>query len=177
MRHTPPVSRRVTCIVGEDEDPDTICTSTVRRATVQLPNTATFGELLERARSQRLERLGAEDPIYGCEGELDVSLREAWVRDGCRVNHRFHVGRAVVVHLLTGGRDASLSCVMGPGDTIGDVKKVRTNYCFLLHRKTNVRTMCLYVLSEEFGRLGAVHCFYHEFAANPAGHRNMDSAS
>lgn len=136
VRHTPPLDQLVTCIVGVEEDSEAIrSTTAARRTTIQLPNTAAFGELLELARSQREESLGMDNPVYGRAGELDISLRDAWVREGCRIDYRFHVGRAVLIKCDNGGseRDSdTLSFVMGVDDTIGDVKKVRNNMYFFV---------------------------------------------
>ena len=115
VRHTPLPNKLVTCTVeGGDK---------LRCARVQLPNTATFGEFLVRARNQRHGGLEFEGPLYGKVGELDTTLRDAWARDGCKVDGTLHIGLAVVVS-FSGPSQKPLPLVMGPADTIGDVKQV-----------------------------------------------------
>lgn len=88
-----------------------------------LSNIATFGELLIRARSQRYGAIQREGPVYGHPGELETTLRDAWVRDGCEVDGTLHIGLAVVVSVSEWfGRPLSL--VMRPIDIISDVKRV-----------------------------------------------------
>ncbi|CBJ30824.1 hypothetical protein Esi_0216_0050 [Ectocarpus siliculosus] len=89
---------------------------------VRLPNTATFGELLARAREKRHGALELEGPVYGRDGELDTTLRDGWVRNSCKVDGTLHIGLAVVVSFPRGSQ-RSLSLTMGPGATIGDVKQ------------------------------------------------------
>lgn len=113
--HTPLPDKLVTCTVEAGDE--------LRRTTVQLPNTATFGELLVRARNQRHGGLAFEGPLYGKAGELDTTLKDAWARDGCKVDGTLHIGLAVVVS-FPGPSQKSLPLVMGPSDTIGDVKQV-----------------------------------------------------
>lgn len=108
----------VTCTVEGGEG----CTK-LRRATVQLPNTATFGELLELAREKRYGALEFEGPVYGCRGELDTTLRDAWVRNGCKIDGTLHIGLAVVISFPSGDQKP-LYFVAGPGDTINEVKQV-----------------------------------------------------
>lgn len=119
VRHTPPPHRLVTCTVEGAEG-----RGAFRSTTVQLPNTAKFGELLMKARNQRRGTLEFEGPVYGHPGDLDTTLTDAWVRNGCKVDGTLHVGRAVVVS-FSGETKKPLSLVMGPSDTVGDVKQVR----------------------------------------------------
>lgn len=95
----------------------------LRSATVQLPNTATLGELLEQGRQKRYGALEFEGPVYGRNGELDTTLRDAWVRNGCKIDGTLHIGLAVVVSFPLESQKP-LPLVMGPGDTIDDVKRV-----------------------------------------------------
>ncbi|CAM9620177.1 unnamed protein product, partial [Hapterophycus canaliculatus] len=113
VKHIPFPQQLVTCTVEGGEG-----RKSLRRATVRLPNTATFGELLESARKQRYGALDFEGPVYGRDGELDTTLREAWVRNDCKVDGTLHIGLAVVVSFKPDSR-APLSFIMGPGDTIG----------------------------------------------------------
>ena len=99
----------------------------LRRATVQLPNTGTFGELLELARKRRYGALEFEGPVYGCSGELETTLRDTWVRNGCKIDGTLHIGLAVVVSFPSGGQK-TLSLIMGPGDTVNEVKQVSVVY-------------------------------------------------
>lgn len=108
----------VTCTVEGGEGRNKL-----RRATVQLPNTATVGELLELARKQRYGALAFEGPVYGCCGELHTALRDTWVRNGCKIDGTLHMGLAVVVSFPTGSQKP-LSLIMGPGDAINEVKQV-----------------------------------------------------
>lgn len=108
----------VTCTVEGGEGQNKL-----RRATVQLSNTATFGELLELARKKRYGALEFESPVYGCCGELDTLLRDTWVRSGCKIDGTLHIGLAVVVSFPTSSQKP-LSLTMGPGDTISEVKQV-----------------------------------------------------
>lgn len=108
----------VTCTVQGGEG----C-SKLRPATVQLPNTATFGELLELAREKRYGGLEFEGPVHGAPGELDTTLRDAWVRNGCKIDGTLHIGLAVVVSFPAGSQK-SLSLVMGPRDAVDEVKRV-----------------------------------------------------
>lgn len=110
---------------------------------MQLPNTATFSELLEQARIQRDSRLGEEGPVYGHSEELNISLRDAWVRNGCTVDDRLHVGRAVVVHYYPREDGDDISVVMGPNDTIGDVKKVSQHTCPMFECAAFLDMSCL----------------------------------
>lgn len=118
VRHTAPPNRLVTCIVGGGEGRDAL-----RRTTVLLSNMATFGELLIRARSQRYGAIQREGPVYGQPGELETTLRDAWVRDGCEVDGTLHIGLVVVVSVC-GWFGTPLSFVMRPSDNISDVKRV-----------------------------------------------------
>lgn len=115
VRHTPLPHKLVTCTVEAGDE--------LRCTMVQLPNTATFGELLMRARNQRHRGLQSEGPLYGKVGELDTTLRDAWARNGCKVDGTLHIGLSVVVS-FPGPSQKSLSLVMGPSDTVGDVKQV-----------------------------------------------------
>lgn len=115
MRHTPFPHELVTCTVEAGDE--------LRRTTVQLPNTATFDELLVRARNQRHGSLEFEGPLYGKVGELDTTLKDAWARNGCKVDGTLHIGLAVVVS-FPGPSQKRLPLVMGPSDSVGDVKKV-----------------------------------------------------
>ncbi len=118
VKHTPPSHQMVTCTVDGGEGRDKL-----RPATVQLPNSATFGELLEQGRQKRYGALEFEGPVYGQNGELDITLRDAWVRNGCKIDGTRHIGLAVVVSFPLTSRKP-LPLVMGPGDTINDVKRV-----------------------------------------------------
>lgn len=118
VKHTPLPQQLVTCTVGGGEG-----RKCLRRATVRLPNTATFRELLESARKQRYAALDFEGPVYGRDGELETTLRDAWVRNDCKVDGTLHIGLAVAVSFILESR-ATLSFIMGPADTIGGVKQV-----------------------------------------------------
>lgn len=119
VKHTPFPQQLVTCTVeggkGRNE---------LRRATVRLPITATFGELLTSARKQRYGALEFEGPVYGGNGELETTLGDAWVVNGCKIDGTRHIGLAVVVSFPLGSQ-RPLSLIMGPGDTINEVKQVR----------------------------------------------------
>eukprot|EP00903_Cladosiphon_okamuranus_P016579 g15293.t1 len=117
VQHTPIPQQLVACTVQGGEG-----RGKLRPATVQLPNTATFGELLELAREKRYGGLEFEGPVHGALGELDTSLRDAWVRNGCKIDGTLHIGLAVVVSFPAGSQK-SLSLVMGPRDTVNDVKR------------------------------------------------------
>lgn len=119
VQHTPSLlPGLVTCTVGGGEGRNKL-----RRATVQLPNTATFRELLTSAREQRYGAHEFEGPVYGGDGELETILVDAWVRNGCKIDGTRHIGIAVVVSLPVGSQ-LPLNLTMGPGDTINDVKQV-----------------------------------------------------
>lgn len=119
VQHTPSsLPGLVTCTVGGGEGRNKL-----RRATVQLPNTATFGELLASAREQRHGALEFEGPVYGGDGELETTLVDAWVRDGCKVDGTRHIGLAVIVSFPLGSQ-LPLCLTMAPGDTINEVKQV-----------------------------------------------------
>lgn len=118
VRHTASPARLVTCTVQGGEG-----RLKLRSATVQLPNTATFGELLVQARNQRHGGLDLEGPVYGHPGELETTLRDAWVRNGCTVDGTLHIGRTVTVS-FPGLGPQPLSLVVGPDDTVGDAKQV-----------------------------------------------------
>lgn len=125
VKHTPRPQQLVTCTVEGGEGRNKL-----RRATVQLPNTATFGELLELARKKRYGALEFEGPVYGCSGELETTLRDTWARNGCKIDGTLHIGLAVVVSFPTGGQKP-LSLIMGPGDTVNKVKQVGFERCLL----------------------------------------------
>ena len=77
------------------------------------------------ARNQRYGGLELEGPIYGKLGELDTALKDAWVRDGCNVDGTLHIGLTVVVYFPGLSQKKPVHLVMGPSDTVGDVKQVR----------------------------------------------------
>lgn len=118
MKHTPVPQQLVTCTVEGGKGRNVL-----RRATVRLPNTATFGELLACAREKRHGDLELEGPVYGRDGELGITLRDGWVRNSCKVDGTMHIGLGVVVSFPRGSQ-RPLSLTMGPGATIGDVKQV-----------------------------------------------------
>lgn len=118
VKHTPPPHQLVTCTVEGGEGRNKL-----RPATVQLPNTATFRELLEQGRNKRYAALEFEGPVYGRSGELDMTLRDAWVRNGCKIDGALHIGLAVVVAFPLESQEP-LPLIMGPGDTINDVTRV-----------------------------------------------------
>ncbi|CAM9118604.1 unnamed protein product [Ectocarpus fasciculatus] len=117
VKHTPVPQQLVTCTVEGGKGRNVL-----RRATVRLPNTATFGELLTCAREKRHGALELEGPVYGRDGELETTLRDGWVRNSCKVDGTLHIGLAVVVSSPRGSQ-RPLSLTMGPGATIGDVKR------------------------------------------------------
>lgn len=119
MQHTPSLlPGLVTCTVGGGAGRNKL-----RHATVQLPKTATVGELLTSARQQRYGALEFEGPVYGGDGELETTLVDAWVRNGCKIDGTRHIGLAVVVYFPLESQ-LPLCLVMGPGDTINEVKQV-----------------------------------------------------
>lgn len=135
----------VTCTIEGGEGRNKL-----RRAVVQLPNTATFGELLELAREKRYGAVEFEGPVYGCRGELDTTLRDGWVRNGCKIDGTLHIGLAVVVSFPAGSQKP-VSLIMGPGDTVNEVKQVglATSSMFVVPLGYNTRIFlsCCVVLA------------------------------